>query len=114
VGIPLPSHDEGRLHRDAPNPLNQVTDIERLSRIAHAGGVPLVVDNMVPTPYLERPIEHGADVVIHSTSKWLAGHGSVIGGAVVNGGAFDWMANAERFPQLTEAPRDGAPSFVML
>ena len=95
-----------------PNPLNQVTDIERLARIAHVGGVPLVVDNTVPTPYLERPIEHGADVVIHSTSKWLAGHGSVIGGAVVDGGTFDWAANAERFPQLTKAPRDGVPSFV--
>ena len=95
-----------------PNPLNQVTDIERLAHVAHAGGVPLVVDNTVPTPYLERPIEHGADVVIHSTSKWLAGHGSVIGGAVVDGGTFDWAANAERFPQLAEAPRDGVPSFV--
>ncbi|GAB3799307.1 bifunctional o-acetylhomoserine/o-acetylserine sulfhydrylase [Humibacter antri] len=95
-----------------PNPLNQVTDIERLARIAHAGGVPLVVDNTVPTPYLQRPIEHGADVVIHSTSKWLSGHGSVIGGAVVDGGRFDWAANAERFPQLTQAPRDGVPAFV--
>ncbi|MGA0567565.1 O-acetylhomoserine aminocarboxypropyltransferase/cysteine synthase family protein [Rathayibacter sp. KR2-224] len=95
-----------------PNPLGQVTDIERLARIAHKGGVPLVVDNTVPTPYLERPIEYGADIVIHSTSKWLAGHGSVIGGAVVDGGTFDWAAQPERFPQLAEAPKPDAPSFV--
>ncbi|GAA4188640.1 bifunctional o-acetylhomoserine/o-acetylserine sulfhydrylase [Gryllotalpicola kribbensis] len=93
------------------NPLGQVTDLARLAAIAHAHGVPLVVDNTVPTPYLERPIEFGADVVIHSTSKWLSGHGSVIGGAVVDGGRFDWAASG-RFPQLTEAPRPGVGSFV--
>jgi len=93
------------------NPLGQVTDLARLARIAHAQGVPLVVDNTVPTPYLERPIEFGADVVIHSTSKWLAGHGAVIGGAVVDGGRFDWAASG-RFPQLSEAPRPGVGSFV--
>ncbi|HWD62731.1 MAG TPA: PLP-dependent transferase, partial [Humibacter sp.] len=95
-----------------PNPLNQVSDIERLARLAHDGGVPLVVDNTVPTPYLERPIEHGADIVIHSTSKWLAGHGAVIGGAIVDGGTFDWAAHAERFPQLTGSSREGVPSYV--
>ncbi|MFK3670377.1 O-acetylhomoserine aminocarboxypropyltransferase/cysteine synthase family protein [Leifsonia aquatica] len=95
-----------------PNPLNQVVDIERLARIAHAAGVPLVVDNTVPTPYLWRPIEDGADIVIHSTSKWLAGHGAVLGGAVVDAGRFDWAAHADRFPQLTEPPRPGVPSFV--
>ncbi|MBO1738551.1 O-acetylhomoserine aminocarboxypropyltransferase/cysteine synthase family protein [Leifsonia sp. TF02-11] len=95
-----------------PNPLNQVVDIARLAGIAHAAGVPLVVDNTVPTPYLWRPIEDGADIVVHSTSKWLSGHGSVIGGAVVDAGRFDWAAHAERFPQLTESPRPGAPSFV--
>jgi O-acetylhomoserine (thiol)-lyase len=95
-----------------PNPLNQVVDIERLARIAHAAGLPLVVDNTDPTPYLWRPIEDGADIVIHSTSKWLAGHGAVLGGAVVDGGRFDWAAHAERFPQLTEPPRPGVPSFV--
>ncbi|WP_243062013.1 O-acetylhomoserine aminocarboxypropyltransferase/cysteine synthase family protein [Humibacter sp. RRB41] len=95
-----------------PNPLNQVSDIERLARLAHDGGVPLVVDNTVPTPFLERPIEHGADIVIHSTSKWLAGHGAVIGGAIVDGGTFDWAANADRFPQLTESSREGVPSYV--
>ncbi|MHA7985048.1 O-acetylhomoserine aminocarboxypropyltransferase/cysteine synthase family protein [Rathayibacter sp. CAU 1779] len=94
-----------------PNPLGQVVDIERLARVAHAHGVPVLVDNTVPTPFLERPIEHGADVVIHSTSKWLAGHGAVIGGAVVDGGRFDWAASG-RFPQLAEAPREGIRSFV--
>jgi len=93
------------------NPLGQVTDLERLARIAHAHGVPLVVDNTVPTPYLERPIEFGADVVIHSTSKWLSGHGSVIGGAVVDAGRFDWAASG-RFPQLAEPQRPGVGSFV--
>lgn len=95
-----------------PNPLNQVVDIARLAAVAHAGGVPLVVDNTVPTPYLWRPIEDGADIVIHSTSKWLSGHGSVIGGAVVDAGRFDWSAHADRFPQLTEPPRPGVASFV--
>ena len=95
-----------------PNPLNQVVDIARLAGIAHAAGVPLVVDNTVPTPYLWRPIEDGADIVVHSTSKWLSGHGSVIGGAVVDGGRFDWAAHPDRFPQLTEPPRQGVASFV--
>ena len=94
-----------------PNPLGQVTDLERLARIAHAHGLPFVVDNTCATPYLERPIEFGADVVIHSTSKWLAGHGAVIGGAVVDAGRFDWAASG-RFPQLSEAPRPGLGSFV--
>jgi O-acetylhomoserine (thiol)-lyase len=95
-----------------PNPLNQVVDIARLAAIAHTAGVPLVVDNTVPTPYLWRPIDDGADVVVHSTSKWLSGHGSVIGGAVIDAGRFDWAAQPERFPQLTEPPRPGVASFV--
>ncbi|WP_374009494.1 O-acetylhomoserine aminocarboxypropyltransferase/cysteine synthase family protein [Leifsonia sp. LS-T14] len=95
-----------------PNPLGQVVDIERIARLAHAGGVPLIVDNTVPTPYLWRPIEDGADIVIHSTSKWLSGHASVIGGAVVDAGTFDWASQPERFPQLTDEPRPGTPSFI--
>jgi O-acetylhomoserine (thiol)-lyase len=95
-----------------PNPLGDVNDLESLAKIAHAAGVPLVVDSTVATPYLCRPIEWGADIVIHSTSKWLAGHGSVIGGAIIDGGTFNWAANADRFPQLTTPPRDGVPSFV--
>jgi len=68
-----------------PNPLGEVTDLARLAEVADRAGVPLVVDNTVATPYLNRPFEWGAHIVIHSTSKWLAGHGSVIGGAVVDG-----------------------------
>ncbi|WAC66006.1 PLP-dependent transferase [Agrococcus sp. SL85] len=91
------------------NPLGEVADLDLLGRVSARTGVPLVVDNTVATPYLNRPIEHGAAVVIHSTSKWLGGHGSVIGGAIVDGG-FDW--DAERFPHL-HAPRPhGAPSWV--
>lgn len=95
-----------------PNPLGQVVEIARIAGLAHAAGVPLVVDNTVPTPYLWRPIEDGADIVIHSTSKWLSGHASVIGGAIVDAGRFDWAAQAERFPQLVAPPRPGVPSFV--
>ncbi|MDQ1579325.1 MAG: O-acetylhomoserine (thiol)-lyase [Microbacteriaceae bacterium] len=95
-----------------PNPRNDIVDLERLATIAHRAGVPLVVDSTVATPYLCRPIEWGADIIIHSTSKWLAGHGSVIGGAIIDSGNFDWAANAARFPQLTSAPRPGAISFV--
>jgi O-acetylhomoserine (thiol)-lyase len=95
-----------------PNPRNDIVDLERLAAIAHRSGVPLIVDSTVATPYLCRPIEWGADIIIHSTSKWLAGHGSVIGGAIIDSGRFDWAANSDRFPQLTEPPRPGAPSFV--
>ncbi|MCS5723628.1 aminotransferase class I/II-fold pyridoxal phosphate-dependent enzyme [Herbiconiux sp. CPCC 203407] len=95
-----------------PNPLGDVVDLERLGRVAERAGVPLVVDNTVATPYLNRPFEWGAHIVIHSTSKWLAGHGAVIGGAVIDSGRFDWSAQAERFPQLTTPPRPGVGSFV--
>jgi O-acetylhomoserine (thiol)-lyase len=95
-----------------PNPRGDINDLEALASIAHAAGIPLVVDSTVATPYLCRPIEWGADIVIHSTSKWLAGHGAVLGGAIIDGGTFDWAANAERFPQLTTSPREGVASFV--
>lgn len=95
-----------------PNPLNQVVDLERLATIAHSAGVPLIVDNTVPTPYLCQPISYGADIVIHSTSKWLSGHGSVIGGVIIDAGSFDWVAHAQRFPHLTSPVREGVPSFV--
>ena len=93
-----------------PNPVGGVTDLELLSRVAKRAGVPLVVDNTVATPYLCRPFEFGADIIIHSTSKWLAGHGSVIGGAIIDGGSFDWAANAARFPQFTAPGPHGRPS----
>lgn len=95
-----------------PNPVGGVTDLDLLARVAKQAGVPLVVDNTVATPYLCRPFEFGADIIIHSTSKWLAGHGSVIGGAIIDGGSFDWAANADRFPQFTAAGPHGRPSAV--
>ncbi|HET8868556.1 MAG TPA: aminotransferase class I/II-fold pyridoxal phosphate-dependent enzyme [Agrococcus sp.] len=94
------------------NPLGEVADLALLGRVSARTGVPLVVDNTVATPYLCRPFEHGAAIVIHSTSKWLSGHGSVIGGAIIDGGAFDWQRAAERFPQLHEPRPHGAASFA--
>ncbi|MCH1883330.1 aminotransferase class I/II-fold pyridoxal phosphate-dependent enzyme [Agrococcus sp. ARC_14] len=94
------------------NPLGEVADLALLGRVSARTGVPLVVDNTVATPYLCRPFEHGAAIVIHSTSKWLSGHGSVIGGAIVDGGTFDWGAAAARFPHLHERRPGGVASFV--
>jgi len=84
------------------NPAGNVVDIEKLAEIAHRTGVPLMVDNTVATPYLCRPIELGADVVIHSLTKYIAGHGTSIGGIIIDSGKFDWVANKERFPVLNE------------
>lgn len=93
-----------------PNPKNDIPDIERLAGLARRVGVPLVVDNTVATPYLFRPIEWGADIVIHSTSKWLGGHGAVIGGVIVDAGRARWAADADRYPHLHAVPRPGAES----
>ena len=82
------------------NPQLDVLDFEAVSAVAHAAGVPLIVDNTVPTPYLIRPIEHGADIVVHSATKYLGGHGTAIGGVIIDSGNFDWVANAERFPSF--------------
>lgn len=95
-----------------PNPVGGVTDLDLLGRVAEAAGIPLVVDNTVATPYLCRPFEFGAHIVIHSTSKWLAGHGSVIGGAIIDSGTFDWAAHAERFPQYSAPGPHERPSAV--
>ena len=83
------------------NPGVRVLDIERLARIAHNHGVPLIVDNTFPTPVNLRPIEWGADIVTHSTTKYLDGHGTTVGGAIIDSGNFDWEAHAEKFPGLT-------------
>ncbi|MWV49813.1 aminotransferase class I/II-fold pyridoxal phosphate-dependent enzyme [Rathayibacter sp. VKM Ac-2803] len=83
-----------------PNPRNDVVDLQLVADAAHRSGVPLVVDNTFATPYLLRPIEHGADVVVHSASKFLAGHGAVIAGVVVDSGRFDWEAASAGFPHL--------------
>ncbi|MDT3397401.1 bifunctional o-acetylhomoserine/o-acetylserine sulfhydrylase [Streptomyces sp. B1866] len=84
------------------NPRGNVLDVRAVADAAHAAGVPLIVDNTVPTPYLLRPIEHGADIVVHSATKFLGGHGTAIAGVVVDGGTFDFGAHAERFPDFHE------------
>ncbi|MEU6682889.1 bifunctional o-acetylhomoserine/o-acetylserine sulfhydrylase [Streptomyces sp. NPDC046832] len=84
------------------NPRGNVLDVRAVADVAHGAGVPLVVDNTVPTPYLLRPIEHGADIVVHSATKFLGGHGTAIAGVVVDGGTFDFGAHPERFPDFTE------------
>lgn len=83
------------------NPALTVLDIEKFARAAHRHGVPLIVDNTFPTPIHCRPFEWGADIVTHSTTKYMDGHGTSVGGAIVDSGKFDWTANAERFPGLT-------------
>jgi len=84
------------------NPLGNVTDFAALAEIAHRHGIPLIVDNTVPTPYLCRPFEHGADIVVHSLTKYLGGHGNSIGGVLVDSGEFPWAEHADRFPRLNE------------
>jgi len=84
------------------NPKINVLDISLVAGVAHEAGIPLIVDNTIATPYLIRPFEHGADIVIHSATKFLGGHGAVIGGVIVDGGSFEWSKNVARFPGLTE------------
>ncbi|UEP23440.1 aminotransferase class I/II-fold pyridoxal phosphate-dependent enzyme [Burkholderia ambifaria] len=84
------------------NPLGNVTDIAALADIAHRHGIPLIVDNTVPSPYLLRPFEHGADIVVHSLTKYLGGHGASLGGAIVDSGKFPWTQHADRFKRLNE------------
>lgn len=84
------------------NPLGNITDIRAIADIAHRHGVPLIVDNTVATPYLLRPFEHGADIVVHSLTKYLGGHGNSIGGAIVDSGKFPWADHKQRFPRLNE------------
>ena len=83
------------------NPAGNICDIAAIAKVAHDHGLPLIVDNTVATPILLRPIEHGADIVVHSLTKFLGGHGAAMGGIVVDGGTFDWMRHASRFPQFT-------------
>jgi O-acetylhomoserine (thiol)-lyase len=87
------------------NPGLEILDMPRVAEIAHAASIPLLIDNTFASPYLHRPIDHGADIVMHSTTKWIGGHGTAIGGVIVDGGHFDWVASG-KFPQLTE-PYDG-------
>ena len=84
------------------NPNSGVTDIEGVAAVAHRHGLPLIIDNTFGTPYQIRPLEHGADIVVHSATKFLGGHGSSLGGVIVDGGRFDWKAYADRFPTLAK------------
>jgi O-acetylhomoserine (thiol)-lyase len=84
------------------NPSGSVVDLQALAEVAHRHGVPVIVDNTVPTPFLWRPIEHGADIVIHSATKYVGGHGTTVGGVIVDSGKFPWAEHAERFPLLNE------------
>jgi O-acetylhomoserine (thiol)-lyase len=84
------------------NPLGNVVDFAAFAAVAHAGGVPLIVDNTVPTPYLTRPFEHGADIVVHSLTKYIGGHGNSIGGMIVDSGKFPWADHKQRFNRLNE------------
>ncbi|MEA4853002.1 MAG: O-acetylhomoserine aminocarboxypropyltransferase/cysteine synthase family protein [Christensenella sp.] len=94
------------------NPNSSLIDIEKVAEIAHKNSIPLVVDNTFATPYLLRPIEHGADIVVHSATKFIGGHGTTIGGVIVDGGKFDWKASG-KFPSLVEpSPSYHGISFV--
>ena len=84
------------------NPNSDVPDIDALAELAHRHGLPLVVDNTFGTPYLIRPIEHGADLVVHSATKFIGGHGTTLGGVIVEGGNFNWAEVPGKFPTLTE------------
>ncbi len=84
------------------NPAGNIVDIQRWAEIAHRHGVPLIVDNTVATPYLCRVFDHGADIVVHSLTKYIGGHGTTVGGMIIDSGRFDWVANKDRFPMLNE------------
>ena len=84
------------------NPNSEVTDIDAVAATAHRHGIPLIIDNTFGTPYLIRPIEHGADIVVHSATKFIGGHGSSLGGVIVDGGRFDWKADSDKFPTLAK------------
>ena len=94
------AEDQGDLRRVIANPGGIVTDLAAVAAIAKAAGVPLIVDNTLATPYLIRPIEHGADIIVHSLTKFLGGHGNSIGGAIVDCGTFDWLKSG-RYPTLS-------------
>ncbi|MEL6817851.1 MAG: O-acetylhomoserine aminocarboxypropyltransferase [Pseudomonadota bacterium] len=94
------------------NPGGVITDIEKIATIAHKHGIPLIVDSTMATPYLVRPIEHGADIVVHSLTKFIGGHGNSMGGIIVDGGTFDWSATKGKYPMLSE-PREEYAGVVL-
>ncbi|MGY3926957.1 O-acetylhomoserine aminocarboxypropyltransferase/cysteine synthase family protein [Aeromonas simiae] len=102
IGELIDEHTKAVYCESIGNPAGNIVDIGALARVAHAKGVPLIVDNTVATPVLCKPIQHGADIVVHSLTKYVGGHGTSLGGIVVDGGTFPWSEHAERFPQLTQ------------
>ncbi|HEJ2438827.1 O-acetylhomoserine aminocarboxypropyltransferase/cysteine synthase family protein [Burkholderia multivorans] len=98
----IDAHTKAIFAESVGNPLGNITDIAALADIAHRHGIPLIVDNTVPSPYLLRPFEHGADIVVHSLTKYLGGHGTSLGGAIVDSGRFPWAEHADRFKRLNE------------
>jgi len=98
---PINSKTKALYVESVGNPRGDVIDIKAIADIAHEHGIPLIVDNTLPSPYLLRPIEHGADIVVHSATKFIGGHGTSIGGVIVDGGKFDWKASG-KFPGMTE------------
>ncbi len=95
-----------------PNPKCDLIDVRAVAAITRRHGIPLVVDNTVATPYIIRPFEHGADVVVHSSTKFLTGHGAALSGVIVDGGTFDWAGSPRAYPGLTEPVGPGKPSYV--
>ncbi|WP_175683239.1 O-acetylhomoserine aminocarboxypropyltransferase/cysteine synthase family protein [Burkholderia cenocepacia] len=98
----IDAHTKAIFAESVGNPLGNVTDIAALAEVAHRHGIPLIVDNTVPSPYLLRPFEHGADIVVHSLTKYLGGHGTSLGGAIVDSGKFPWTEHTDRFKRLNE------------
>ncbi|MDC8803692.1 aminotransferase class I/II-fold pyridoxal phosphate-dependent enzyme [Halomonas pacifica] len=98
----IDGHTKALFCESIGNPSGSVVDMTALAELAHEHGIPLVVDNTVATPFLWRPIEHGADIVIHSATKYIGGHGTTVGGVIVDSGKFPWAEHAERFPLLNE------------
>ena len=98
----IDSHTKAIFCETIGNPAGNIVDIQKLADIAHKHGIPLIVDSTVATPFLCRPIDFGADIVIHSLTKYIGGHGTSIGGIIIDSGQFDWAANKERFPMLNE------------
>ncbi|MEN0001150.1 MAG: O-acetylhomoserine aminocarboxypropyltransferase [Pseudomonadota bacterium] len=94
------------------NPGGVITDMEKIAAVAHKHGIPLIVDSTMATPYLVRPIEHGADIVVHSLTKFIGGHGNSMGGVIVDGGTFDWSATKGKYPMLSE-PREEYAGVVL-
>jgi len=98
----IDSNTRGVFCESVGNPAGNICDIEALARVAHRHGVPLIVDNTVATPMLLRPIEYGADIVLHSLTKFMGGHGTTLGGAIIDGGTFRWTDHADKYPMFTQ------------